>query len=129
MLAKNKNIILIAILSIIVFLTYLFYQHKIFNRKYLWKSINILSSEKSGYQYISECNCRKNDVVYVHKIKDSYQVTTTLKNLIYMAEKEELDELTCGTYETLRRGLNQKVIGYSLYGKNEFYYVKLKGNK
>ncbi len=46
-----------------------------------------------------------------------------------MAEKEELDELTCGTYETLRRGLNQKVIGYSLYGKNEFYYVKLKGNK
>ncbi len=63
------------------------------------------------------------------KIKDSYQVTTPLENLIYMVKKEELDEFTCGTYETLRRGHNQKIIGYSLYGENEFYYVKLKGIK
>ena len=34
--------------------------------------------------------------------------------------------LTCNLYNSFRRGMNQKVISYSLYGQNSLYYKHLK---
>lgn len=44
--------------------------------------------------------------------------------------KESLDDLkreivTCDLYNVLKRGKNQRVIAYSLYGKNKIYYEQL----
>jgi hypothetical protein len=44
-----------------------------------------------------------------------------------MEEAELMNRaLTCDPYKVLRRGFNQKVIGYSLYGTKTSYYDKLK---
>ena len=52
---------------------------------------------------------------------DLYEVSPTWNNSKYTVKEQELDELVCGVYETLRRGRHQKVIGYSLYGKEKLY--------
>jgi hypothetical protein len=59
---------------------------------------------------------------------DLYSVYTEETEKLYSLTKEEYRKsiLTCDTYNVLRRGKHQKVIGYSLYGKNKFYYDKLK---
>ena len=46
----------------------------------------------------------------------------TFVKLTYNMSKEDHDRVNCDLYNTLRRGKNQKVIGYSLYGKERRYY-------
>lgn len=48
---------------------------------------------------------------------------TTKKTYSFRVEQAKL---TCGAYNVLRRGPNQKVIAYSIYGNNPFYYRYLK---
>ena len=55
-----------------------------------------------------------------------YEFDSSLKNVNYIVKERELDDLVCGVYETLRRGRHQKVIGYSLYGKENSYTGSLK---
>ncbi len=89
---------------------------------------NKIQPHKAGYQYKTNCGCRKNDLVFLN-IKNStnlYEVSSRMNNLSYIVKENELDELVCGVYETLRRGRHQKVIGYSLYGKNSRYSSALK---
>ena len=79
----------------------------------------------------SKCECRKETVSinkmdqYVDitirngKINLSYNIsTTTFKSL----------NLACDLYKSLRRGPNQKIISFSLYGNNSFYYSLLETN-
>ncbi len=93
------------------------------NTVYFGKIIKNVTSQKPGYQYSSKCECRRGELIFLNYNQDSdlYEVTSTLKNLTYSVEESELDELTCGVYETLRRGRGQKVIGFSLYGKEKLY--------
>jgi len=78
----------------------------------------------------SKCDCRKNeDIILNRQNPDFYTVTSTLNNSKYNVKETELDELVCGVYETLRRGRRQKVIGYSLYGKENLYTGSLKSKK
>jgi len=84
------------------------------------------SSKMPVYQFHSKCGCRKNENITVYKqnvIKNStlYDVVSTLNSFYYTVKEDQLDDLVCGAYETLRRGRHQKVIGYSLYGTNDFY--------
>ena len=79
----------------------------------------------------SKCDCRKqllirideNNFTSIHS-ETSNQSWTHL----YDIQNSEIAELnfTCDLYNSLRRGRSQKVIGYSLYNKNEAYYNKLK---
>jgi hypothetical protein len=95
------------------------------NTVHAGKAIKNVLSQKPGYQYSSKCDCRRGDLISLNYKQDSdlYEVTSTLKNLT------ELDELTCGVYETLRRGRGQKVIGFSLYGKEKLYTEYLTSKK
>ncbi len=79
----------------------------------------------------SKCDCRKqlliridkNNVTSIHS-ETSNQNWTHLYD-IKNSEKANLN-FTCNLYNSLRRGRSQKVIGFSLYNKNEIYYNKLK---
>jgi hypothetical protein len=78
----------------------------------------------------SKCECRTNEDIYLKRQNSGlYAVTSTLNNSNYNAIEAELDELVCGVYETLRRGRHQKVIGYSLYGKEHLYTGSLTSRK
>ena len=89
-------------------------------------------SNNNNYKYFSNCNCRRNDHISIVKEQtssensDLYVVRSTLNNTNYIVKETELDELVCGVYETLRRGRHQKVIGYSIFGKNSRYTIALK---
>ena len=106
------------------------------------KSISSQNTIESKYKLFSKCECRRNETVMLSKKSlnkrsnknqsneykisnensDLYEVTSTLNSFNnYIVKEQELDELICGVYETLRRGRHQKVIGYSLYGKEKFY--------
>jgi hypothetical protein len=70
----------------------------------------------------SECSCKKHEHIQVN-IKDNYYH-------VYMNNKFKYSfninlNLTCNFYSSLRRGMNQKIIAYSLYGQNRFYYQYL----
>ena len=80
----------------------------------------------------SECACKRDKILQMHKHAD-YTALHLMRNpneasFLYAISNKELADsvLTCDLYNTLRRGKSQKVISYSLYNKNRFYYDKLK---
>jgi hypothetical protein len=92
--------------------------------------INKTSTRHTVNHLSSKCDCRKNEEIFLNRQNpDFYAVTSTLNNSKYNVKETELDELVCGVYETLRRGRHQKVIGYSLYGKENLYTGSLKSKK
>jgi len=83
---------------------------------------NKISTRLKLNHLFSKCDCRKNEIIFVNRQNSGlFAVTSTLNNYNYTVKEAELDELVCGVYETLRRGRHQKLIGYSLYGKENFY--------
>lgn len=82
----------------------------------------------------SECQCRKHQVVSVLKNKKRSTVsvnlfntdTSTNKMIFRMTERGfNSARFLCDPYKVLRRGLGQKVIAFSLYGRDKAYYNKL----
>lgn len=74
------------------------------------------------------CKCRKERVSF--KLVDENQATvkiskdnTTLKS--YNVQLSSL-KLACSSYNSFRRGPGQKVISYSVYGSNIYYYRYIK---
>ena len=91
------------------------------------------SKEEIILSLISNCDCRRDQVVVISR--NNKTVSVYLKqlhlnesSLILSEDKTTFEnrKYTCGLYNVLRRGLNQKVIGFSLYGENLFYYEKLR---
>ena len=83
--------------------------------------------------YKSACECKNSITVNTKKLDDCIQVSvfdnkTQKVSSAYTIEYNDIKNSihTCSLFNNLRRGRNQKVIGYSLYGKNKFYYAKLK---
>jgi len=81
----------------------------------------------------SECECRKGEAIFLtnhesHLAVNSFdQIRNTTRNLFNISIDEFQNlTLTCDMYAFFRRGKSQKVISYSLYGTNTFYYDKLK---
>jgi hypothetical protein len=84
------------------------------------------------FELKSECECRRNQKVFVSLN------TTTVSVKIGNRSKIQQDvfemkindfmrrTFTCDPYNVLRRGENQKVISFSLYGLNGFYYHQIK---
>ena len=104
------------------------------NTENLGSIIKSISSQNTK-KLVSKCECRRNELIIFSKKSlnkssninqsndksDLYEVSPTWNNSKYTVKEQELDELVCGVYETLRRGRHQKVIGYSLYGKEKLY--------
>ena len=94
------------------------------------------SQENSIIAFHSKCLCKRDKSIYLQRDKLSHsiysvyskKINSTGLNSLYSLTKEEYENsiVTCDMYNVLRRGKHQKVIGYSLYGKNKFYYDKLK---
>lgn len=81
----------------------------------------------------SECDCRQNSYVKLDKYETFYSIKLKNSNdnstrLQYRINKNDFQNLniTCDLFSVFRRGRNQRVIGFSLYGQNRFYYDKLK---
>ena len=95
---------------------------------------NIFTKDtKDIHIFRSECYCRKNEEIYVVKYDKKYSVflknnsNNKFKELFSMKIDEFLNlTFTCDLYNDLRRGLNQKIIGYSLYGRKQDFYDRLK---
>ncbi|CAF0972554.1 unnamed protein product [Brachionus calyciflorus] len=69
---------------------------------------------------VSDCKCKSNEYVELGPKKNgSYLVR--FNNKSYQIDPTE-QVFTCDLYNSLRRGPNQKVISYSLFGKNTKYY-------
>ena len=84
--------------------------------------------EEVDYDYLlkSSCECRKNDVIKVKVTLENFQIETNKNKYNISKDEFEKSNFNCDLYNVLRRGKNQKVIGYSLYNKNLFYYKSLK---
>ncbi|CAF0887630.1 unnamed protein product [Brachionus calyciflorus] len=76
--------------------------------------------EKSPSILTSDCECKRNEFVELYqKLNGNYLVR--FKQATYELDPNK-HVFTCDLYNTLKRGPNQKVISYSLYGKDERYY-------
>lgn len=89
----------------------------------------------------SNCTCRKSmntigiladlDMSDYFKVYEVIELPENAKRvqlkLLYRLSREEYSNamLMCNVYASLRRGKNQKVVAYSLFGKKPSYYLKL----
>ena len=126
----------IAIAGLLTLLYLINFKEINYDNRYLGRIFGAISSQNThniNYEYSSKCECRRNEKISIlnqqNFSKKSYQVRSTQNNLKYTVKGQEIDELVCGVYETLRRGRHQKVIGYSLYGKLNQYTRPLKSRK
>ena len=81
----------------------------------------------------SSCDCRKIDEIIIQKTDLNISVSlrtksNTEKKLLLKMSKQQFYNLrfTCDLFNVLRRGPSQKVLSYSLYGKQVRYYKILK---
>jgi hypothetical protein len=80
----------------------------------------------NAFQLKSYCDCKK-DIIEISRKSDTYLIKAT-NGQSYSFNKKSINPgaTTCNLYNTLRRGTNQKIIGYSLYGTDPKYYINLK---
>ncbi len=70
----------------------------------------------------------KNENITIAKTNESFfEVYSTLKKSWYSVTENEINHITCDIFQQLRRGKNQKVLGFALFGKDERYYKHLSG--
>ena len=85
-------------------------------------AIDNFEIESNDQVFTTDCECKKDTQVVLRKInKNKYSVNLVKRNSLlthYMLNYQELNEsqFTCSHYNIFKRGKNQKIIGYSLYG-------------
>ena len=103
-------------------------KHKSFHRQISESSSSSLINNKNLVilKLKSKCNCKFKQQINVIKnnVENNYEIWLNKEKLLYNLTNLEYDSLnvTCDLYNVLRRGKNQKVISYSLYGKSDRYY-------
>lgn len=80
----------------------------------------------------SKCACRRNETIRLVRQSDQHRYAVFLiepnatRKLYELTERELFDStVTCGMFGALRRGRSQRVVSYSLFGRNRFYYAKI----
>ncbi len=123
-------------LIILIFVVYLFVCVKY--RILVLRNLGIYSLIKTANRqlfefnsdeiFTSDCACRNESKIKLSKFSSFYLAYTESNKILLNITKNEFDNLifTCGFYKSLLRGPRQKVISYSLYGKNNLYYDQLK---
>ena len=108
------------------------------NKNFDFNIFNILKSSQTNksytnflnvYYFSSNCDCKKNKNIGLYKYENYYSVKLfgddeQSAKVLYNLTKDEFETFntTCDLYNVLRRGISQKVLGFSLYGKKKFYY-------
>ena len=127
LLFKSKLKILLTV-SLTFFLIFYFTPKP---QKYDFKAADI----GELYSLKSKCQCRKN--LIIKKVNDGkylvnrkYYIDSFDENMINKTNVDYYTYIknykhTCGLYNVLRRGPNQRVIGFSVYGTNVNYYKPL----
>ena len=98
----------------------------------IWIKDNI-DNDSDTLRFSSTCECKKSKSLVIRRHESYSSVYSSDENnqsftFMYDMANDELERsnFTCDLYNALRRGKSQKVIGFSLYNKNKFYYDKLK---
>lgn len=128
--------------TIVFILVFKFYNEiylECYSRLYVYKDALFNEKETRDFNenelvFTSKCDCKNNEQIRLFKINDHfYSISSVLKNTNAKIPKYNVSKLkfessifSCDMYNSLRRGPNQKVISYSLYGKNTFYYKSIK---
>lgn len=122
------------LVSVVLLITLFWYLVLYLNNFTVFNNINHIKYD--FYMILkSDCQCKNDSDIIIFKTNQYdkyYQVNLSHNSLdksihLYNITDEEFKNmnLTCDLYKVLRRGRAQNVIGYSLYGKNRFYYDKL----
>lgn len=83
--------------------------------------------EKNDIIFKSECECKKDTDIIVKKHDNNISINIVKNKKLfksYRITSKEFEEsvLTCHHYSEFKRGRNQKIIGYALYGKGHLFY-------
>lgn len=127
---KLNRIILFLFLFLIVF--FMFYNSFYFLQIYSY----FISTENNDRTILhdgellrlkSKCSC-KDTSIHVLKNGDRVFVTTGSGKEMYNFSDSKYDtgKISCDLYNVFSRGPKQKVIGYSLYGTDRFYYDSIR---
>ena len=77
--------------------------------------------------FTSKCECKKKDLISIIENGAEYFVhVNQTKYQVYKISDTDVQTIMCDAYNVLRRGMNQKVIGLSLWGNEERYVALLK---
>ena len=87
----------------------------------------LINNFKSDFEFRSECECKKDEKIYV-QIEESDVIVFLNEVELYRINKTDFFNMnfTCDLYHVFRRGLNQKVIGYTIFGTNPRYSRQVK---
>jgi len=128
---KIKNILKVLVVILIFLIIYLNctvnINNKVYRRLGQNQTYNQLYNQNLTYNLIleSECSCKnnnnKNEQIQI-KIKNNNYYQVYMNNKYKYSFDLNKTILTCDSYNSFRRGMNQKVISYSLYGQNSLYY-------
>lgn len=127
---RSNNLKLFALL-LINSVIYIWFYNKIYDLKSNKLTIKIKEENKIKV-YKSICSCKINETIEVEELNKKvfgvYLIKNQSRSLLYNILKKEYNEsiFTCNMYSSLRRGKNQKVISYTLFSINRFYYDKIK---
>ena len=91
--------------------------------------LQILVNQKNVEQ---KCHCKPNEYLHLHvtgkkHVKINYSKNgSVIRNYMLPQELIESSKLSCHPFNVLSRGPNQKIISYSVFGKDKTYRQNLK---
>jgi len=120
-MVKKLSIFKIYILSLIC----LYIKSKLFSVKI--ETTTTSENNLNEFSLKSDCECNKNYIIQIKKEQQFYLIKRS-SNSSYKININDFKQnvFTCQLYNVFKRGINQKIISFSLYGKQEHFYNKLK---
>jgi hypothetical protein len=131
-MSKKKLLKLIVLVTFLIWSFQIYKQISEYRIDYNLKdtrNVNIDGSQV--FESSHKCNCRSEKIYLNKKSHDTFEVIATTDErtkLLYTltdSQYENLRYVNCDLFNVLRRGPSQKVIGYSLYGSNRYYYESI----
>jgi hypothetical protein len=125
---RRRVLLSIKLLAFLVFLIYIFS----FDSNIDEYIVNRQTDESPNRLVLkSNCKCRRNERVIIEKSTSKVKIFLKNKTSSSIVFNKLLDDFYglrfgCDLFNVLRRGASQKVLAYSLYGKQVRYYTKLK---
>jgi hypothetical protein len=115
-------------LSICLVLSFILYET--LNRFRVYRIKPILDKNSKYRSFESQCECKRFENIILHFANLSISIKNAATNKFsqYSLSKQQHFNMnfTCNPYNEFKRGPHQKVISYSLYGKDASYYKQLK---
>jgi hypothetical protein len=109
-----------------------YYEYVYLDKDFIFNKFKHVKSNLSKNNEIildSKCKCKLDEKLIIKLTQnDVYTILNNKTKFEYEIERFDFEQsiFTCNLYNVLRRGPKTKVISFSLYGKNDFYYRFLK---